>query len=173
MVPSAPRLSASRDVASPARRRVPWSLALLGALLALSFAAASAAAIGAGHGNHARVYSLAVVQAGLARSPEAWVGRTIMVRGMVVTGSPADYPSPSLMDADAAAAVDPLPLARAGPDPLRAFLRRLPWLGSLASGAQAIRWDEVAIYRVQLRVQVRAHCDGIRCYEAVLLDAAP
>jgi hypothetical protein len=112
------------------------------------------------------------VQANLARSPATWVGRTILVQGTVVAGNPVDYPSPNLVDVDALATVDPLPVVRLGPDPLRAFLRRLPWLGSLAPAAQTIRWDEVAVYRVQLRVQARAYCGPGVCYEAVLLDGA-
>jgi hypothetical protein len=148
------------------------SLRLLVAPLALVLGAGSAAVIGTGQSTSARVYTVAEVQAGLARSPEVWVGRTVLVRGIAVAGEPVDYLSPSLVDADASAAVDPLPLAWAGLDPLRAFLRRLPWLASLAPRAQALRWDEVAVYRVQLRVQARAYGGAGVCYEALLLDAA-
>jgi hypothetical protein len=124
-------------------------------------------------GSQGAMYTVGEVQADLARSPATWVGRTILVQGTVVAGNPVDYPSPSLVDVDALAVVDPLPLVRLGPDPLRAFLRRLPWLGSLAPAAQTIRWDKVAVYHVQLRAQARAYGGAGICDEAVLLDAAP
>jgi hypothetical protein len=149
---------------------------LLPLIAMLALVLGTGVAVTAVTGNHrgqGPVYSVLAVQAGLRRSPAAWVGRTILVQGIVVAGEPVGYPSPSLVDADATAAVDPLPLSRIGPDRPRAFLRRLPWLGSLAPRAQAIRWDEVAVYRVRLRVQTHAFCGASVCYEAVLLDATP
>jgi hypothetical protein len=118
-----------------------------------------------------RVYSVAQVQRHLARDARRWVGRTILVRG-VVAGEPAYHPSPSLVDVDAAAPIDPLPLAWAGADPLRAYLRRLPVLDRLAPQVQAVRWGAVAVYRIQLRVAPASSCPYPPCYEAVLLDAA-
>jgi hypothetical protein len=118
-----------------------------------------------------RVYSVAQVQRQLARDARWWLGRTILVRGMVA-GEPAYHPAPSLVAVDAAAPVDPLPLAWAGVDPLRAYLRRLPVLGSLAPQAQAVRWGVVAVYRIQLRVAPASSCPDPPCYEAVLPDAA-
>jgi hypothetical protein len=97
-------------------------------------------------GSQGAIYTVGEVQANLARSPSAWVGRTILVQGTVVAGNPVDHRSLNLVDVDALAVVDPLLLVRLGPDPLRAFLRRLPSLGSLAPAAQTIHWDEVAVY---------------------------
>jgi hypothetical protein len=122
--------------------------------------------------DHGPIYTVAQVQLLLARDARAWVGRTILLQGMVA-GEPAYYPSPSLVDATANAAVDPLPLAWADPDPLRAFLRRLPWLGRLVPRAQPMRWGEVAVYRVQVRVETHTYCGARVCYQALLLDAAP
>jgi hypothetical protein len=77
-------------------------------------------------------------------------------------------------------AAEPLPLALAGPDSLLAAWRLVP--------SQAVHWDAVATYRVQVRavpvdactslpwlptpnsVLDQTHCPG---YEAVLVDAAP
>jgi hypothetical protein len=123
-------------------------------------------------GSQGAIYTVGEVQANLARSPATWVGRTILVQGTVVAGNPVDYLSPNLVDVDASAVVDPLLLVQLGPDPLWAFFRRLPWLGSLAPVAQTIHWDEVAVYRVQLRVEACAYGGPGHCYEAVLLDAA-
>jgi hypothetical protein len=65
-----------------------------------------------------------------------------------------------------------LPVAWAGPDPLPAFLRRLPVLGTLVPAPQVPRWGAVATYRVQFRVRAAA-CPSPPCYEALVLDAAP
>jgi hypothetical protein len=141
---------------------------LLGLVLATGIMVAAISNVG----SQRTIYTVGEVQADLARSPATWVGRTILVQGTVVAGDPVDYPSLNLVDVDALATVDPLPLVRLGPDPLWAFLRHLPWLGSLATPAQIIHWDEVAVYRVQLRVEAHAYCGPGVCYEAVLLDAA-
>jgi hypothetical protein len=145
---------------------------LLVGLLGLLLAGGLAVAAFAWSLDRDPLYAVAQVQAQFAHHPATWVGRAIMVQGVVVAGNPVDYPSPSLVDRDARA-VDPLPLTRRGPDPLRALLRGLPLLGSLAPRAQVIRWDTVAVYRVQLLVQGRAHCGAGICDEAVRLDAAP
>jgi hypothetical protein len=146
-------------------------LILLVAALALVLGAGGAAAIRTSQRADGPVYTVAEVQAHLERNPGAWVGRTLLVRGMV-GGEPAYDPSPSLVDASASPAVDPLPLAREGPDPLWAFLRCLPWLASLAPRAQALHWGEAAVYRVRVQAQTQTYCGASVCYEAVLLDAA-
>jgi hypothetical protein len=145
---------------------------LLLAALALVLGAGSVAAIRTSQRTDGPVYTVAEVQAHLGLNRGAWVGRTLLVQGMVA-GEPANDPSPSLVDASASPAVDPLPLAWAGPDPRRAFFRRLPWLGSLAPKAQAMHWGEVAIYRVRVLAQTHTYCGASVCYEAVVLDAAP
>jgi hypothetical protein len=78
-----------------------------------------------------------------------------------------------LGDDDSAATVVPLPLVPAGPDPLLAMVRRVPLLGDLLPAPQAVRWEEVATYRVELRAAPNEMCGAATCYEALLLDAAP
>ena len=56
-----------------------WLVAPLGMLLASIIAVAAFVDVG-----RSPVYSAAAVQAGLARNPEAWVGRTVRVRGTAV-----------------------------------------------------------------------------------------
>jgi hypothetical protein len=145
-----------------------WLIALSGLLLATCTAMVTASRQLEG----TQVYTVAQVQMHLARDDQPWVGRTILVRGMVA-GEPAYHPVPSLVDADAAATADPLPLAWTGPDPMRAYLRRLPVLGRLVPRVQAVHWGEVALYRVQLRAAPANSCASPPCYEALLLDAAP
>jgi hypothetical protein len=125
------------------------------------------------HLEHSPVYTVAQVQTLLAREPKQWLGRTLLLHGMVA-GEPAYHPMPSLVDADAAVAIAPLPVARSTrPDPLRAFLRRVPLLGELVPAPQALRWGADATYRVQLRGAPGTWCTMPPCYQAVLLDAAP
>lgn len=128
-------------------------------------------------GRRGPVYSVAQMEAYLARDARSWVGRTIVVHGLVVgapaaSGSPnpVDTWSPILVDPRASTGVDALPLSRGDPDSLRALLRRLPWLGSPGPREQAIHWGEIADFRVQLRTLARATCGRDVCYEAVLLD---
>lgn len=149
---------------------VSW-LVLLIVLAGLLLATCSAAVTTSRRPVRAPVYTVGELRAYLAQDAGAWVGRTILVRGMVA-GEPAYHPSPSLVDANAAAAVDPLPLTWTGPDPLRANLRRLPILGGIVPRAQILHWGEVAVYRVELRATPAGSCPSAPCYQAVLLDAA-
>jgi hypothetical protein len=145
-----------------------WLIGLSGLLLATCTAMVAASR----QLENVRVYMVAQVQTHLARDAQWWVGRTILVQGMVA-GEPAYHPIPSLVDTDAAATVAPLPLVWTGLDPLRAYLRRLPVLGRLVPRAQAVRWGEGAVYRIQLRAAPANSCPDRPCYEALLLDAAP
>jgi hypothetical protein len=122
------------------------------------------------------VYSLAAIHAGLARDAAAWLGRPVLVRGVVTDCGPLSaVPIYCLAPGDAAGdptrAAEPLPLVKAQPDRFWAFLRRLPIVGNLGSRPQAFRWDEAAIYRVALQVDTHTYCGDSVCYEAVLLDA--
>ncbi len=71
-------------VARPTRRRGPSAVAL-GVLLGLAVLAGLVAAV-AGHPSSPAgpVYTVAQVRAGLARQPAAWVGRTVLVRGIAI-----------------------------------------------------------------------------------------
>jgi hypothetical protein len=147
-------------------------LALLGLALmsvAISFA------IRSGEGP---VYSVATLQAGLARQPGVWLGRPVRVRGIVAlclssdgqSDPPYCHGSTYLMDASEASWV--LPLAWGRQDSVLAVLRRVPLLSGLLPALQAVRWEEVATYRVELRTMPGEPCGTAACYEAVLLDAA-
>jgi hypothetical protein len=131
------------------------------------------------------VHSVVALRADLTDEAKEWVGRTILVRGEVVpcmpipsagngpcaTLAPSPWPQ-SGVDPARPAALVPLPLTRAGPDPWMAHLRRLPLLGALVPAPQALRWGVAATYRVQVRPVAHSLCGSGQCYEAVLLDAA-
>lgn len=51
--------------------------------------------------------------------------------------------------------------------------RRMPLLRGIAPAPQAVQWDSVATYRVQLRRVANRSCGSTTCYEAVMLDAEP
>jgi hypothetical protein len=83
------------------------------------------------------IYTVARVRAGLARTPQAWIGRTILVRGLVIrcrlvegcVALPPGIPRVGLVDGipiiempRAAVLSQALPL-QVGEDPLRSFLR--------------------------------------------------
>lgn len=132
--------------------------------------------------NGGAVYSLAALQAGLAREPRDWVNRIVRVRA-VATGctawagsvhlSPCIDEAAGLYDAGSMDTSTYTPVADGAPDPWLSLLRRLPLLGSLAPPAQRLRRGAPATYRVRLRVAPTGLCaDGI-CVTAVLLDAAP
>ncbi len=128
------------------------------------------------------VYALAVVQAGLIRSPGAWVGRTVRVRAVaampcVTRMGGANRACTSwrlaLLDASAPSTATALPLQGAPPPPLLAALRRLPLASWLVASPQQVRWGALSAYRVLLQAAPTAVCDAPPCYEALLLDAAP
>jgi hypothetical protein len=120
------------------------------------------------------------VQTGLAHQPGGWVGRTVRVRGIATlclsSDSHGDPPycrhgSQVLLDTGGANAA--LPLAGASQGGVLALLRRVPLLGGLLPAPQAVRWEEVASYRVALRAMPVGMCAAPPCHGALLLDAAP
>lgn len=158
------------------------AVALLGAVALLLVAARTPAP--------PPVYSLATVWAGLSQSPSGWVGRTVRVRALA--GNPCltwmhdAYPAciygrPALLEPSAPNIATALPLRGAPPtsllaalpSPLLAALNRLHLARWLAPAPQQIRWGAPAIYRVRLQVAPFTFCGAARCYEALLLDAAP
>jgi hypothetical protein len=159
--------------------------ALLGALLVLAFALFIAVAVLGGNGDAGPVYSIAMVRAQLARDPDRWVGRTILVRGEVVPCvampiavngrcaalAPRDWQPSS--PTPWRTTIDPLPIVHAGLDPFLTPLRRLPLLRDMLPTPQVLQWGAVTIYRVRLRASANSICGTGACYEALLLDAAP
>jgi hypothetical protein len=151
-------------------------LALLGLVLTTSLSVAIIFAIRSAEGP---VCSVATLQAGLAHQPRVWLGWPVRVRGIAAlclsSDGPSDPPychgSTYLMDAGGTTGV--LPLAWGRQDRVLAVLRRVPLLSRLLPALQAVRLEEIATYRVELRTMPGEPCGTATCYEAVLLDAAP
>jgi hypothetical protein len=130
---------------------------------------------------HDPMYTVAQVQAGLARHPGSWVGHTVRVRGRATAcsielehGHFHCLPrQPHLDDPDAGSWIEPLLLVWKDPNPALTIMRRVPLLGSLLPAPQELDWGTVATYRVQLRAVTRGPCSAATCYEALVLDAAP
>jgi len=149
----------------------------------------------------ASVYSVAQVKAGLSGRPAVWGGRTVSVRGIVVTihhsifgaglalssVGPAQTTvlvpdSPTLPHTEAAL-LSYIFNARAGavlllrPQPTNsnsivAALRRLPVVGKLLPHPRRAMGDAPAIYRLQLLAPQQS-CLRNQCADAILLDATP
>ena len=123
-----------------------------------------------------RVYSVAQVQAGLRHNPQLWVGRTVLVYGVVI-GCPPGYPCPSPGARLGLASSSSVPLAQALPldcepqDPWLMALRHVPLLSHLVPAPQALYMEGPADYRVRL-VSVKP-CGTLSslCIRARLLDA--
>jgi hypothetical protein len=154
---------------------------LLPGLLGLLLAAGLAVPAISWLPDHAPVYTVAQLQAHLARDPTALVGRTLRVRGIAnpagcsTTDAQQGAPCPDrwrqgIVDPDG---VTLLPLTAGPSNPLLAFVRRVPVLGGLAPAPQAVHWGVLATYRVRLGAMPHSLCGTTPCYEARLLDATP
>jgi hypothetical protein len=123
------------------------------------------------------VYSVAAVQAGLMRQPDAWAGRTVWVRGIAQgCGFRAEFdlcPPAALVDAASPATGQPLWLAQGDASPLRTLVRQIPFLARFAPAPQALHWGLVATYRVRVQAVPESICGTGMCSEVALLDAAP
>jgi hypothetical protein len=124
------------------------------------------------------LYGVTDLQRQLARDPEDWIGRTMLVQGSA--GSYHSWSPPdsivarfALRDPGAPPGTASLSLAWGAPDLLQASLRHLPLIGRLAPQPQVLHWGGLATYRVRLRIAPADSCSFLPCYEAVLLDAAP
>lgn len=149
-------------------------------LLALVLGTGIAAMIITNQIHQTPLYTVAEVQAHLARSPAAWVGRTVRMPGVAVP--PGCVLRESMLcvaeSSYLAYLVDPtrfalLPLTRGASNPLLALARRVPVLDGLAPAPQVVQWGVVATYRVRLRAMPHGLCGTTTCYEALLVDAAP
>ena len=124
------------------------------------------------------VYTVSELRTGLADNPHAWLGHTVLVRGVALgptcpPNASCVFAWPVLVDADATGPDSSLLLSMGPANSLLALLRRLPLLGRLMPGPQLLRWGRPAVYRVQVRDAARKLPRGTRHYEAVLLDPAP
>lgn len=125
---------------------------------------------------------MSTLEMDLAHSPRAWLDRPLRVEA-VPTRRCVSWVAPrtppclrwyaELSDADANRAVRPLPLALGGAPHLLAVLRSVPLVGWWLPARQSPRWGVAAEYRIQLRALPCTEPGWDRCYEAVLLDAAP
>jgi hypothetical protein len=150
---------------------------------------ACAAAILARPANAAgRAYTVAQVRAGLSRDPRGWIDRTIFVRGVVMRclrvegcyGTPAGIPSIGLVDGiPIVEAPRTMVLSQSLPlllerDPLRAYLRRAPFIRAVLPTPQRLSLTQAAVYRVRLSVLAPCSVERINtpCIVAYLVDAA-
>jgi hypothetical protein len=123
-----------------------------------------------------RVYSVAQVQAGLDHTPERWVGRTVLVYGVVI-GCPPGYPCPWPGARLGLASSSRVPLAQALPldwephDPWLMALRHVPLLSHLVPAPQALYMEGPADYRVRLVSVKPCGTPSALCIHARLLDA--
>jgi hypothetical protein len=153
-------------------------LALLAVLLAATLVAGAVAiqrALDSGP-----VYSVDQVSAGLVRDPHAWLGRTLLVRGIV----PAYYcpgpisvscppTPPTTLHSAARASGRSLPLFFGSADPGTSILQSEPILRSLLPGPQHLLRGRAAVYRIRVQTLGGDVCGYWPCYAAVLIDAAP
>jgi hypothetical protein len=127
------------------------------------------------------IYTVADVRAGLARDPEHWRGRAILVRGVSVPClampsaenglctalAPSGWQATSLTPLRGA--IDPLRVVQGGVDQWLARLRRLPLLAGMLPAPQALQWGSVATYRVRPQQMSADTCPSALCYGALLL----
>lgn len=136
-------------------------------LAALTLAVAIIIATGHQPTSAGAVYTVARVRAGLARTPQAWIGRTILVRGLVIrcrlvegcVALPPGIPRVGLVDGipiiempRAAVLSQALPL-QVGEDPLRSFLRLIPLLRGVVPAPRQPSPAQPTTYRVRLIVE--------------------
>jgi hypothetical protein len=125
------------------------------------------------------VYTVQDLEAQVARTPAAWLGRRVQVRGVAfgcwLWGGPGHAVCVRWLPAliDPAGMARPLPLVEDAPDPLRALVRSLPLAGRFVPPAQTIQLGNLATYRVEIRAAPAMMCLVPPCYKALLLDAAP
>jgi hypothetical protein len=115
-------------------------------------------------------YTVAQVQAGLLHNPRAWVGRTVLVHGVLYTafcpaGAFCPYMPPVLADPGAGTANAILVYWRFT-NPVVGFLETLPLVGPLIDR----HLGGVGVYRVQLQRAIQFRCGHPTCYRALLVD---
>lgn len=150
------------------------------ALAGIALAVGLALVVSGGVAAVGPVYTVSELRADLAHDPQAWLGHTVLVRGMPV-GAPVSCPATAscafmplgLMDPPASRPGSYLLLSMGPPNPLLALLRRLPLVGRFMPGPQLLRWTTPAIYRIQIQGTAGTSRGVPARYEALLLDAAP
>ena len=173
-------------------------VAALAALVALVLVA-RIAGTGPGYPGAETVYTAAQVRAGLGHNPRAWVGHTVLIRGLLATASGASTtasmaPVAVLIDVPrlpwgvsalqlrilvydhygiATQPTTTLLLRPAPPNPLLAVLHQIPVVKRLLPLSDHIDGGEARVYRVLL-LPPRHSCPqkGL-CYDGVLMGVAP
>jgi hypothetical protein len=119
-------------------------------------------------------YTVAQVQAGLLHNPRAWVGRTVLVHGLLYRDSymgscPASascpYMPPVLADPGAGTA-NAIPVYQRFTNPVVGLLETLPLIGRLVDR----HLSGEGLYRVQLQRAIQSRCGYATCYRALLVD---
>ncbi len=128
-------------------------------------------------GGPKHVYTVSQVLAGVERDPQAWVGRTALVRGIalqLVPGCGSGYWCPSGLYEPNTRRPGPILLLEPGStDPLFMRLRRVPVFNGLLPRPQRMDDHGAAVYRVSFQAVRHTSC-GIRlCLTALLVDTAP
>jgi hypothetical protein len=126
------------------------------------------------------VYPVAAVEAGMRRDPSAWIGRTVLIRGVVLgrfldpgcsrptcPGTGAYSLAPSLSAAGMTPALLPLVPGSAGA--WLAALRHIPVLRRFLPRPRAVQLFKEATYRVHLQEGHQA-CGARACMDAILVD---
>lgn len=129
------------------------------------------------------VYTVAGLRERLAAQPDAWAGRTVVVRGMAEPcpwwgggarlWQCADEPL-VLVAGPFDAVAEPLPLGQTAPGTALAFLRDVPILHEVLARPRAVPVFTPSRFRVRLQGLAAQSCGGRSpCYAALLLDVAP
>ena len=115
-------------------------------------------------------YTVTQVQAGLLHNPRAWVGRTVLVHGMLYTDfCPAGASCPSMLPVLAdpgAGTANAILVYWRSTNPVVGFLETLPLVGPLVDR----HLGGVGRYRVQLQRAIQSRCGYPTCYRALLVD---
>ena len=143
-----------------------YAVCLIGLGALVTVAAVALAALGT-HASSARVYSVAAARLSLARAPQLWVGRTLLVYGRLdgCLPAPAACPvwQPRLFDPAHASAREALPVEQVPPGSWLTALRRLPLLDAIIPAPRPAPWGAVGIYQVQLQAYPVSTCRGLLC----------
>jgi hypothetical protein len=152
---------------------------VLVALLSVLLSSVPVAITAGSHIAQGPVYATAQAQAGLVDHPQAWVGRTIWVRGLAMPcpwwgGTTRLWECADdalILVADPIDPVaEPFPLNQEAPAGILAVLHGLPFLHGLAPLSRAVPVFTPARFRVRLRSLATQPCGGrFPRYEAVLL----
>lgn len=123
------------------------------------------------------IYSITAVHNGVATAPAAWIGRTVLVRGMAIglygpNCAPGSWCAFGLVDKGAPLNDETvLQLQPQSAVPLMALLRQTPGVGRFIPGPQSLLWGRLAVYRIVIQGLPASACAARPCYRAVLPDA--